>query len=343
MLMFNIDHISIERAIMHRIIGKEQNTDAHCEYNDEILKLDNEIKTLLKKRIQTSFGLQSKSFELVLENDAEGSSFSYLRSLRAMSDEKFISSSKTVAEMLADCSNHGAIPGGFLLVLDCIYRGKVVVFVFKAEPHMALSVINHQAQALKDIILSPSQKLYKAFMMIQEGENLEKESFSYLLFDDQFASGTALARYFYQDFLGLSIKQNSVVLTKLFYDEMHKCINKTYGKDYETKAKVEDLLFASLTDESLTINPRETVLRIVPETDRDVFLNRVCANELGHAFTKDTSAINNVIRNKRVDICEGIKLIGNRDAFANRVKIDKDKEHPNKIIITIEAEDNANE
>lgn len=66
-------------------------------------------------------------------------------------------------------------------MLDCLYRGKVAVFVFKAEPHMALSVVNHQAQALKDIILSPSQKLYKAFMMIQEGENLEKESFSYTL------------------------------------------------------------------------------------------------------------------------------------------------------------------
>ena len=46
--MLYIDHISIERAIMHRIKGKEQNVDAHCEYNDELLSLDNEIKTLLK-------------------------------------------------------------------------------------------------------------------------------------------------------------------------------------------------------------------------------------------------------------------------------------------------------
>lgn len=43
--MVYIDHISIERAIMHRIIGKEQNVDAHCEYNDELLSLDNEIKS----------------------------------------------------------------------------------------------------------------------------------------------------------------------------------------------------------------------------------------------------------------------------------------------------------
>ena len=341
--MLYIDHISIERAIMHRIKGKEQNVDAHCEYNDELLSLDNEIKTLLKNRIQTSFGFHSKSFELVLENDADGSTFSYLRNLRTMSDEVFIDSSKTVANILADSSNRGAIPGGFLLVLDCLYRGKVAVFVFKAEPHMALSVINHQAQALKDIILSPSQKLYKAFMMIQEGENLEKESFSYTLFDDQFASGTALARYFYQDFLGLSIKQNNIVLTKLFYDEMRKCINKTYKGDYDTKANVEDLLFSSLTDETLVINPRETVIRIVPEKDRDVFLNKVCAKELAHAFTKDTAAISNVIQNKRVDICDGIKLVGNREIFTNRVKIDKDMENPNKIIITIEAEDEANE
>ena len=180
-------------------------------------------------------------------------------------------------------------------------------------------------------------------MMIQEGENLEKESFSYTLFDDQFASGTALARYFYQDFLGLSIKQNNIVLTKLFYDEMRKCINKTYKGDYDTKANVEDLLFSSLTDETSVINPRETVIRIVPEADRDVFLNKVCAKELAYAFTKDTAAISNVIQNKRVDICDGIKLVGNREIFTNRVKIDKDMENPNKIIITIEAEDDANE
>ena len=59
--MLYIDHISIERAIMHRIKGKEQNVNAHCEYNDELLSLDNEIKTLLKNRIQTSFGFHSKS------------------------------------------------------------------------------------------------------------------------------------------------------------------------------------------------------------------------------------------------------------------------------------------
>lgn len=103
---------------MHRIIGKEHNVDAHCEYNDELLSLDNEIKTLLKNRIQTSFGFHSKSFELVLENDANGSTFSYLRNLRTMSDEVFIDSSKTVANILADSSNRGPIPGGFLLVLE---------------------------------------------------------------------------------------------------------------------------------------------------------------------------------------------------------------------------------
>lgn len=45
--MLYIDHISIERAIMHRIKGKEHNADAHCEYNDELLSLDNEIKTYI--------------------------------------------------------------------------------------------------------------------------------------------------------------------------------------------------------------------------------------------------------------------------------------------------------
>ena len=124
---------------------------------------------------------------------------------------------------------------------------------------------------------------------------------------------------------------------------MRKCINKTYKSDYDKKANVEDLLFSSLTDETSVINPRDTVIRIVPEEDRDVFLNKVCAKELVHAFTKDTAAISNVIQNKRVDICDGIKLVGNREIFTNRVKIDKDMENPNKIIITIEAEDEANE
>ncbi len=335
----NFGLTTINRAIMHHILGKDQDGNVRCEYSDSLIPIDFDVRKILMDRLRTAFGLQSRSFELLLNNDAEGSVFSYLYNLSDTDDTEFIERSKSIVNLLAENSKRGSIPNGFLLVLDCIYDNKQLYIIIKAEPHSALNISNWQAHALKDIILSPSQKLYKAFLMLNDKPGSTKDDFSYMLFDDQFANGSSLAKYFYSDFLGLTIEGNSFVLTKMFYENVVKLIKKEFKTDYDQKARIEDLLQSRMNDERTTINPRDIINDIIPLEKRDNFLNKICNDEFSHSFPKNRSSLLNVLNKKNVEICDGLKLVGKSMLFDNKVTIEEDRDRPGIKIITVDTND----
>lgn len=323
---------------MHQILGKTAlNENAYCEFSEELLDIDRETEAILIKRLTSSFGRNSKSFELTMADDSEGSTFSFLKSLRTLPDDDFIDNTKHVADLLARNSNRGGIPGGFLLFLDCEYQTVPLYILIKAEPHDAISIAHHQAQALRDIILSPTQKLYKAFCMVQKTSGMKKDDFSYLLFDDQFTSGTTLARYFYNGFLGLTFKDNSALLTKLFYDRMSAMIKMEFVTDYDQRANIESSLYSIMIDQTQTINPTLVINTIIPIEYRDCFLNKICIDEFTRSFTKDTSALVNAMSKRRVDICEGLKISGNADFMSSKVEVKDDPERPGVKIIIVDT------
>ena len=323
---------------MHQIMGKTAlNENASCEFSNELLDVERATETILIDRLTSSFGRNSKSFELTMEDSSEGSTFSFLNDLHILSDVDFIENTQNVAQILAQNSNRGGIPGGFLLFLDCEYQNFPLYVLIKAEPHDAISVAHHQAQALRDIILSPTQKLYKAFCMIQKTVGIEKDDFTYLLFDDQFTSGTALARYFYSGFLGLTFKDNCALLTKLFYDRMASMIKTEFDADYVQRANIESLLYSLMTDQNLTINPTNVINSIIPMERRDRFLDKICVDEFSRSFTKDTSVLTNIMSKRRIDICKGFKISGSADFLASKVSFKTDPLRPGIEIIEVDT------
>lgn len=336
--MINFNFLDVKRAIMHRILGKTNfQESSSCEYSEELLNMDNETESILKERLVSAFGKNSKSFELAMSDDSEGSAFSYFANMGRLSDEDFIDNSKAIGDLLAKSSNKAGIPGGFLLILDCEYNCVPLYILIKAEPHDALSVMHHQTQALRDIILSPTQKMYKAFCMFQNNQQIGKQDFTYYLFDNQFASGTDLARYFYEDFLGLTISENSKLLTKMFYERMTKTIKDFYSDNYEEKARAEKSLYSMMSDKTPTINPTSVINSIIQNADRDHFLNKICHGEFERSFTKDLSALEKTMSKRRIDVCDGLKIIGNATFIDSKVEIQDDPNRPGFKIITVDT------
>lgn len=334
----NYTFIQIQRAIMHQIIGKTAyNANTRCEYSEELLELDDVAKGILISRLSDALGLNSKSFKLDLANDGIDSTFSLMKNITSLDEQGFIDNSKDIATHLAMSSNRGGIPGGFLLFLDCQYNSRPLYILIKAEPHDALSIAHHQAQALKDIILSPSQKMYKVFCMIQNDSEQTKDSFTYLLFDEQFSSGVNLAKYFYKDFLGLTLSGNSALMTKMFYEKMLMLIRKNFLEDYSMRAHIEEELASILTNEEMLIVPSQIINSIIPLEHRDLFLNKICTDEFSQSFSKDLSQLRLVLAKKRVDICKGIKLSGDTEFFSSKVNIGEDPERPGIVIITVDT------
>ena len=336
MIIYN--SLQIERAIMHRIYSKVTGLRdyAEVEPSNTQIALNDNLKKILIERIQSSFGNQSKSFELSVENVDDGSCFNLVKDLHDSDDEIFISTSKDIAELLATAQSNKQIPGGYFLLLDCKKSDEQAVYVcLKAEAHNALNIIGHSAQALENIILSPAQKMYKAvvFEQISTSTPLCKDNFKVYLFDSQFSFGSRLAEYFYKDFLGLTINDNSKILTKRFYELMDKTIDEAYPTNTEKSYKLKNALSVNINSLNNTIHPNSIVSDLIDLEKRDLFIRKV-VNQLPSAFTKDISLLQNVLKNKNLHFGDSIRLCVRSDKY-NDISISNDPGNPNIKIVKI--------
>lgn len=336
--MIYYSELLIQRVIMHRICSKVSGLidSASVNPSDSMIELNDNLKRILQDRLITSFGNQSKSFELSIANTAEGSCFSLIKDLHAVDDTTFIALSKDIAELLASAQGNKQIPGGYFLLLDCVQRdGSPVYICLKAEAHSALSVTGNSAQALENIILSPAQKMYKAavFEQISSGTPLDSNNFKAYLFDSQFNSGTKLAEYFYKDFLGLTISDNARILTKQFYELMNATIDVAYLTDVEKSYDCKDSLHTVINNHEATINPSAIISEIIELDKRDLFIRKV-VNVLPSSFPKDTNLLQNVLRSQYLRFGDSIRLSVRNDGL-NNISISSDPENPNVKIIRI--------
>lgn len=338
MIIYNT--LRINRMVMHRIVARTADVDhATVEYNDTLIPIDREIEIILKDRLSSSFGRHSKSFELSIENDDADSTFNFVKDIVDMSDDVFISNSHDIADLLAAAQgNKGNVPGGYLLIIDCTnYDHHPVYVLMKAESHNALNIVGNSAHALQNIILSPAQKLYKSavFERIGNSNPLTKGDFSTHLFDSQFNSGTKLASYYYKDFLGLTISGNAPIETKNFYNLMVSTTESAYADNVDLINHIKDQVVSLLTSEVATITPREAILNIVPEAQRDLFIRKV-ANEYEGSFVKNISLLSHQLNNRTVKLGQGLKLFGPTNLFNNEtITIETDENDPSIKIIKI--------
>lgn len=338
MIIFNT--LRINRMVMHRIVARTDDVDhATVDYNDTLIPIDEEIENVLKDRLSSSFGRHSKSFELSIENDDVDSTFSFVKDIASMNDDVFIANSHHIADLLAVAQgNKGNVPGGYLLIIECTTDDNHPVYVLmKAESHNALNIVGNSAHALQNIILSPAQKLYKSAVFERVGNSnpLTKDDFNTHLFDSQFNSGTKLASYFYKDFLGLTISGNAPIETKNFYNLMVSTTESAYADNVDLTNRIKNQVVSLLTSEVATITPREAILNIVPEAQRDLFISKV-ANEYEGSFVKNISLLSHQINTRTVKLGQGLKLSGPTNLFNNEtIKIETDENDPSIKIIKI--------
>jgi hypothetical protein len=202
----NFNDLIITRAIIHDIIEKEPGQEsATVNPNDELLTLNEDVISILLKRISDAAGKQSKAFVLKVGDNAEGSFYHLCNGLSNKNQDEFLRIS--IAELLASAQRRSSIPGGYLLILDCLDDDRPIYIAMKAEPHEALTIPedNKQLTVLNKVFLSPSQKLYKFGALatiendIADNGSLESinDKFLAFLFDDQFRSESKPAEYFF--------------------------------------------------------------------------------------------------------------------------------------------------
>lgn len=332
--MVNFSNVKIARAIMHRVNPKVGDTDASVSPSNHLLNLDDEAKQIIKDRLVSAFGRQSKSFELEIEEVGEGSCFNAVRSLCGSNNEQFVEISTEIANLLADSQRQQRIPGGFLLVVHCLYNNKPLIVLIKAEPHEALGVSEMNVRTIKDIILSPEQKLYKAVyyeQKIEASENqvLEKCNYRVVLFDSIVNSNSIIAQYFYKNFLGLTIQSNAELQTSLFYNKMD---DRIWAKLDDIEASnASDLLRAEVMNTAhVTLNPHEVITNIIPWENRDDFMPIV--DEFPQSFAKNTTLITTKLGKKSILLSDNVRITAPAFFFEENVQVENGE---NCYLVTI--------
>lgn len=332
--MVNFSNVEIVRIIIHRVNPKVGDNDATVTPSDHLLILDEEAKTIIKDRLVTAFGRQSKSFELEIEKDEDDSCFGIVRFLHQVDEPQFIALSTNIAKLLANSQRQQRIPGGFLLVVQCKYEDKPLIVLIKAEPHQALGVSEMTVRTIRDIILSPEQKLYKAVYyapkrIARPDEVLGKDDFQVVLFDSIVNFNNSIAQYFYKDFLGLTIQSNAELQTSLFYKKMD---DRIWMKLDETDAmNASDLLRAEVMNNAhVTINPHEIITNVIPLEDRDEFMSII--DEFPQAFAKNTSLITTRLGKKSILLSDNVRITAPATFFEENVQVENGNDY---YVVTI--------
>lgn len=341
MLAYN--SLIIKRLVMHRILPKNPTRDhVEAQFSDHLVCLNDGIQSLIQDRLVDSCGRQGKAFNLSIKNDEVGSCFDSIKNLSSLDDEQFLEVSKGIAQLLADCQDTRIrIPGGYFLLVQAFEpcRNENVYIILKAEKQDALSEVDNSVQAVKNIFLSPAQKMYKAgvFEQVQSAASLSKDNFKAYLYDSQFNDGTKLANYFYRDFLGLSIDGNSQVQTKTFYDLFSNTIDTVFKGDIKNLNYCKEQLCSEMLNQSKILNARGTITRIIPPEMRDVFIAKV-GEEFPNSFVKDCALIHKKLQQRIVLLTGSVKLSAPSESFINNdIIIESDPQNPTIKIIRIKV------
>ncbi|PKL80987.1 MAG: hypothetical protein CVV25_02050 [Ignavibacteriae bacterium HGW-Ignavibacteriae-4] len=331
--MINFFDVNFDRIVVHKIIPKTKDTDSgNTLVADHLVEVSPQTVQTIQDRLYDAAS-SSKYFQLAVEDSSESGFFGYAKDLHDSNEQRFMEYTGKMAQLMAESMKSGAIPGGYLIVVQgkTDRTDKKVIVAIKAEMHDAMSFKNNEINLIEDVFLSPSKKFFK-FGVLFEYNEPQKEDFTEFefpnnlwgafIFDQQFRPESSLAEYFYRDFLGFTTEMNPKIQSRRFYNETEKFI---LDNVLELNNKTDML---NLLDYEFTQNTGEN--DISPRTFADTYIHDEVLNQeykddiaeyLPAVIEKDSSLIKSKLFNKRIIFPNNIKIAGSKDAIDANVEI----------------------
>ena len=340
--MVDFNDIRVNRLIIHTIQPKQHGQDtATALYSNTISSVDDRIMDLIRERMIDAAGKGSKAFELDIENTGDDSFFHLSNGLNELDETGFIGRTSDIAHLLASCQRRSSIPGGYLLLLDCVNEESEtpVCIVIKAEPHKALHFVNsdgnNHLNMLNEVFLSPSQKLYKIGVIYQKEEACTGDpcqGYGGFLYDNQFRSESHPAEYFYKDFLGFTVGKNPKIQSFNFFEKTEIFILNHVSDPDQRGNLLGALKTTFFADQNSIINPTDFAHDYISNEDGllDAYIREVCA-ELPHSFVRSDELIKSRLKKRKIGFPDKINIAGPEECFDNRVEIVRSDEELSEL------------
>src|SRR4051812_3287313 len=119
--MIDFNSLLVNRLIIHTINAKQEGQDtASVTPSNEISIVGHDALEIIRTRLIDAAGRNSKAFELEIENVNLGSFLDLSSNFANHDDAVFIQTTTEIAELLASSQTRVSIPGGYLLLMDCV-------------------------------------------------------------------------------------------------------------------------------------------------------------------------------------------------------------------------------
>ncbi|UTJ06211.1 nucleoid-associated protein [Arcobacter roscoffensis] len=343
MPLHEFTNLNIDRIITHEIFQRnEQREIVTPNISTALTNLDDDGKEELATRIIEAVGKDSKSIEMDIENKEDNSVYSHIKSiLENNSQNNFIEKSANIANNLARAQTARNLPGGIVVVIDGVTSldENKYVAIIKAELQGGFQKSNNNTITyVRDLLLTPQQKLYKIGIFMESETNNDLRAFVYD-FNMSRSEENGMALYFYDRFLGCKISHTDKYLTSKFYHEAKKFIDNNF--DEEDTLDMHTHLYSYLKSESATINVTEFADQYIAEDIKRNEFNNHLQNVVGkedfnRTITKDITDIKSKLRIRKVTFSNKVKISAPSEAFDENVQIIDEFERDNKFITSIE-------
>lgn len=330
--MVDFSNMYIEKLIVHRVFKRGDSGELiQPEYSLNPIILDDSKKRLIIERLVTALGRNSKSLMMNIVDSTEGSTIQLISKLYNCTNQVFTQISKEITYKLALVQTISRISDCALFIVTGSIGQNNLPFscIVKSESQSAFRLIENSdhekiLELIDDALLGKDQKLFKIGFIANIDKNIE--DFEVIVFDsnlDQFKSAKA-AKYFYIDFLGCAIQENSATATKDFYNETSNFIN---SNNYSTLKKIyiqNQLVSYLLAEGTNVINSNEFANNAFRDSnDIDNYLTFMDqANVTSRNIFKDLSLLNKKLKKRYINFTSGIRISGDFENFEKLLKFD---------------------
>ena len=330
-------NLKIDRLAIHEIFKRNEDKQIITpNYSHACLVLDDEAKSKIASRVVKAMGSNSHSIQMDILKVGEGTVFHYVKPLwnNQVEDEIFLEISKNLAYKLSEAQNTRRVPGGVVVVFEGRVGGnsEKYVGIIKAELHEGFIKEEKEEELslryLKDLLLTPQQKLYKVALLINKtgATNVLAENVEAYIFDsnNDTSISAAKATYFYEGFMGCNFQRNKDVLTRDFYNYTKLFIKQEDKLSGSEKVDLVSALYSYLkVDSSPNINIKEFSDRyfVDPEIKDRYFKQMEKNNVPFNNIRKDLSMIKDKLKTRKIKFTNNINLYVPVDEFKHVVEI----------------------
>ncbi len=329
--------LRFKHIILHNVHKPNENGAVDPTLSGALTNLDTKGLAKLEERISSVLGSKTSSLEMDVADKSATSCFQLSKMLIQATPQDFVKHSGDIAKLHTKIHSSKQWPDGTLVIISGTTgpHNQRCLIIIKAEQQAGFTETLHNGQILmaylENLILTPQSKLYKIGVFV---ESIQKPSgpVGELLahvFDSNIKANDdrSAARYFYSNFLGLKIPNNSSQRTRDFFELTTNFIS-TLDVSDDQKLDYKQALFTYLKVEKIdTIETQEFGKKyFVTEID-DEYAHFMRAKGFPEtAIAKDTKLINGHLARRKLSFNNDIKITAPSTGFSDLVKIVKIEE-----------------